>query len=107
MQPGEDPFQFKMETDQLEADLHRLGGRFITQLIKCVIIVTGLSADYEIEVRVLQNNPTGLERSEIERVVGNQTFQAAAGLKGFIGIERHHLGRPRREEQEISQPIQG
>ena len=31
-----------------------------------------LYADYEIEVRMLENNRTGLERAEIERVVGNQ-----------------------------------
>ena len=42
------------------------------KLRKCVIVVTGLSADYEIGVRVLDNNPAGLERAEIERVIGNQ-----------------------------------
>ena len=50
MQPGEDPFQFMMEIDRLAANLHRLGDRLITGLRKCVIIVAGLSADYEIEV---------------------------------------------------------
>ena len=35
-------------------------------------IVAGLSADYEIEVQMLESNPTGLERAEIERVVGDQ-----------------------------------
>ena len=37
-----------------------------------MIIVTGLSADYEIEVQMLENNPSGLDRAEIERVVGSQ-----------------------------------
>ena len=37
-----------------------------------MIIVAGLSVDYEIEVRMLVNNPAGLDRAEIERVVGNQ-----------------------------------
>ena len=37
-----------------------------------MIIMAGLSADYEIEVRMLENNPTGLDRAEIETVVGNQ-----------------------------------
>ena len=61
-----------MEIDRLAADLHRLGDRSVTELRKCVIIVARLSADYGIEVRLLENNPTGLERAEIERVVGNQ-----------------------------------
>ena len=71
MQPGEDPFQFMMEVDRLVADLHKLGDRSVTELRKCVIIVADLSADY-IEVRMLENNPAGLERARIERVVGNK-----------------------------------
>ena len=72
MQPGEGPLQFMMEIDRVVADLHRLGDRSVTQLRKCVIVGAGLSADYQIEVRILENNPTGLERVEIERVVENQ-----------------------------------
>ena len=37
-----------------------------------MIIVSGLSADFEMECRMLENNPDGLNRGEIERVVGNQ-----------------------------------
>ena len=37
-----------------------------------MIIVAGLSADYEIECRMQENSPSGLERAQIERVVGNQ-----------------------------------
>ena len=37
-----------------------------------MIIVSGLSADFEMECRILENNPAGLNRAEIERVVGNQ-----------------------------------
>ena len=72
MQPGEDSFQFMMETDWSAADLRRLGDRTVTELRKCVVIVAVLSADYEIEVRMPENNPTGLKRAEIERVVKNQ-----------------------------------
>ena len=57
-----------MEIDLLAADLHRLG----EELGKCVIIVAELSADDEIEACMLENNPTGLERAEIERVAENQ-----------------------------------
>ena len=32
----------------------------------------GLSADYDIEVQMLENSPSGLDRAEIERVVGSQ-----------------------------------
>ena len=37
-----------------------------------MIIVGALSANYEIEVRMLENTPASLDRVEIERVVGNQ-----------------------------------
>ena len=37
-----------------------------------MITVAGLSADYQIEVCMLEKSPTGLERAEVERVVGNQ-----------------------------------
>ena len=72
MEPGSDPFKFMMELDRLAADLHRLGEKSVTELRKCVIIVSSLSADFEMECRILENNPTGLNRVEIERVVGNQ-----------------------------------
>ena len=36
-----------------------------------MIIGAGLSANYEIEIRMLENNPAGLNMAEIERVVGN------------------------------------
>ena len=61
-----------MEIDRLAADLHRLSDKSVTELRKCVIIVSGLSADFEMECRMLDNNPAGLNRAEIARVVGNQ-----------------------------------
>ena len=72
MEPGGDPFKFMMEIGRLTADLHRLGDKSVTELRKCVIIVSGRSADFEMECRVLENNPAGLNRAEIERAVGNQ-----------------------------------
>ena len=72
MEPGGEPFTFRMEVDRLAAGLHRLGDESVTELRKCVIIVSGLSADFEMERRILENNPAGLNRAEIERVVGNQ-----------------------------------
>ena len=72
MEPGSDPFKFMMEADRLVADLRRLGEKSVTELRNCVIIVSGLSADFEMEYRFLENNPAGLNRAEIERVVGNQ-----------------------------------
>ena len=72
MEPGSDQFKFMMEVDRLAVDLHRLGDKFVTELRKCVIIVSGLSADFEMECRILENNPAGLNRAKIERVVGNQ-----------------------------------
>ena len=72
MEPGGDLFKFMMEVDRLAAKLHRLGDKPVTELRKCVIIVSGLSANFEMECRILENNPAGLNRAEIERVVGNQ-----------------------------------
>ena len=72
MEPGGDPFKFMMEVDRLAADLHRLGDKFVPELRKCVIIASGLCADFEIECRILENNPACLNKAEIEHVVGNQ-----------------------------------
>ena len=72
MEPGGDPFKFMMEVDRLAADLRCLGDKSVIELRKCLIIVSGLSADFEMECRILENNPTGLNRAEIECVVGNQ-----------------------------------
>ena len=72
MEPGGDPFKFIMENDRLATDLHRLGDKSITEQRKCMIIVSGLPADFKMECRMLENNPAGLNRAEIERVVENQ-----------------------------------
>ena len=72
MEPGGDPFKFMKEVDGLAEDIHRLGNKSVTELRKCVIIVSGLSADFEMECRILKDNPAGLNTAEIERVVGNQ-----------------------------------
>ena len=64
MEPWEDPFKSIMEIDRLAADLDRSG----TELRKCVVIVVGLFADYDIECWILENNPTSLERAEIKLV---------------------------------------
>ena len=72
MEPGGDPFKIMMEVDRLAADLYRLGDKSVIELRKCVIIVSGMSANFEMECRILENNPAGLNRAEIERVVGNQ-----------------------------------
>ena len=66
IQPGGGPFKFITEIDWLLADLNRLSDRSVTELRKCVIIVAGLSTDYHIECQMLSNNPTDLERADIE-----------------------------------------
>ena len=50
MKPGEGPLKPIIEIDRLATDLHRLGDISVTELRKCVIIVAGLSADYEMQV---------------------------------------------------------
>ena len=102
MQPGKDPFQIMMEIDRLAADLHRMGDRSVKELRKCVIVVAGLSADYEIEIHMLENNPTGLDKTEIERVVGNQYSrllrqqQDSKALSASKGITEDHGEKQRR-----------
>ena len=49
MEPGDDPFKFMMEIDRLAADLCRLDDKFVTELRKCVIIVSGLSVVFKME----------------------------------------------------------
>ena len=85
MEPGGDPFKFMVEIDRLAADLHRLGDKSVTELRKCVIIVSGLSADFEMECRMLEDNLAGLNRAEIGRVVGNRT----ADFSGSYITRRH------------------
>ena len=72
MEPDGDPFKFMMKIDRLAVGLHLLGDISATELEKCVITVSGLSADFEMECHMLENNPSGLDRAEIECVVGNQ-----------------------------------
>ena len=97
MEPGSDPFKFMMEVDRLAADLHRLGDKSVTELRKCVIIVSGVSADFEMKCRILENNPACLNWSEIERVVGNQynrllrqqqDLKALSASKGTVTANR-------------------
>ena len=73
METGGDSFTSIMEIDRLARYLHRLGDKSVTELRKCVvIIVSGLSADFGMECRILENNPAGLNRAEIEHAVGKQ-----------------------------------
>ena len=97
MEPGGDPFKFVVEIDRLAVDLHRLGDKSVAELRKCVIIVSGLSADFKMECRMLENNPAGLNRAEIERVVGNQynrllrqqqNSKALSASKGTVTADR-------------------
>ena len=71
IEPGGGPFKFMMKVDRLAADLNRLGDKSVPELRKCVVIVSGLYADFEMECRILENNPAGLNRAKVERV-GNQ-----------------------------------
>ena len=109
MEPGDDPLEFMMEIDRLAADLHRLGDTSVTELRKCVIIVSGLSADFEMECRMLVYNPAGLNRAEIEHVVGNQynrllrqqqDSKALAASKGAVTANRGK-GKNRRLHHKI------
>ena len=99
MEPGEEPLKLIVETDRLEADLHRLGDRSVTELRKCVIVVAELSADYQIEVRMLQDNPTGLERAEVERVVGNQCSRLLRQRQKALPVSKGTMSADRGEKK--------
>ena len=97
IEPGGDPFKFMMDIDRLAANLYRLGDKSVTELRKCVVIVSCLSADFEMECRMLENNPAGLNKAEIERVVGNQynrllsqqqDSKALSASKGAVTVDR-------------------
>ena len=89
MEPGGGSFKFMMEIDRLAADLHHLDDEAVTELRKCMII--------EMECRMLENNPNGLNRAEIERIVGNQynrllrqqqDLKALSASKDFVTANR-------------------
>ena len=109
MKPGGDPFKFMMEIDRLAADLHRLGDKSVTEPRKCAIIVSGLSADFEMECHILEDNSAGLNRAEIERVVGNQynrllrqqqDSKALPASKGIVTANRWR-GKDRRPHRKF------
>ena len=106
---GGDSFKFMMEIDRLAADFPRLGDKSVTELRKCVIIVSGMSADFEMECRMLENNPAGLNRAEIERVIGNQysrllrqqqDSEALSASKGTVTANRGK-GKNRRPDHKF------
>ena len=106
MEPGSDPFKFMMEVDRLAADLHRLGDKSVTELRKCVIIVSGLSADFEMECRILENNPAGLNRAEIERVVRNEYNRLLRQQRDSkaLSASNDRLGKSRKGEEQKTPP---
>ena len=74
-----------------------------------MIIAAGLSAEYEMECRMLENNPDCLNRVEIERVVGNrynrllrrqQDSKAMSVSKSSVTVDRGK-GKNRRPPSEI------
>ena len=81
MEPGGEPLKFKIEIDRLATDLHRMSEKLETEPRKRVIIVAELSAGYDMECRMLENNPAGLNMAENERAVGNQYYRL---LKGAV-----------------------
>ena len=109
MQPGKDPSKFMMEIDRLAADLHRLGYRSVTELRKCAIIVAVLSADYEIECRMLENSPAHLESAETKRIVLNrynkrlrqqQDLKTIPASKSTTTVDREEKNRRPRDRFE-------
>ena len=72
MHPGEYPLKFMMGINWLAAELHERGDRSVTELRNGVIIVAGRSDIYQIQLRMLENNSTGLERAETVGVQYNR-----------------------------------
>ena len=59
-------------------------------------IVAGLSADYEIEVPMLDNNPTGLETTKVERILWGISITGFSGNIRTQRLYRHRKKPPRR-----------
>ena len=109
MEPGGNPFKFMMEIGRLAADFPRLGDNSVTELRKCVIIVSGMSTDFEMECRMLEKKPAGLNRAEIQRVVRNQynrflrqqhDSKALSAWKGAV-MANHGKGKNRRSHHKF------
>ena len=69
--------------------------------------MAGLSADYEIECRILENNRAGLNRTEIERVRGNQYKILLRQQQASKTLEKnHHDGSRQEDERKTPQQFQ-
>lgn len=91
MEP-DDLFKFVMEIDRL-ADPYRLGDKSVTELRKCVIIVTGTSASHEMEYRMVDNNPAYLIRvllktSTTDSLSQQQASKTVSASKGTVMANR-------------------
>ena len=107
MEPGDDPLKFMMENGRLAADFYRLGDKSVTELRKCVIIVSGLSADVEMPCSMLENSPVGLNRAEIERVVGNRynrRLRQQQDSKALLASKGHRHGESREGGEQETPP---
>ena len=110
MQRGKEGlFRIQDGNSRVSSRLHRLGDKSVTKLRKCVIIVAGLSNDHDIECRMLENSPTGLERAETELILGNQYnrllrqqqgSKALSALKGITTTDRREKNRKPRNRFE-------
>ena len=72
-----------------------------------MIIVGALSADYEVEVRMLENTPASLDRVEIESIVGNQYNRLLRQQHDSIALSASGstLRRIAEKKEETTQPI--
>ena len=91
MHPGEYPFKFMKDINWLAAELHEQGDRSVTELRNGVVIVAGRSNNYQIELRMLENTSTGLERAETVGVQYNRLLGQQLDSKVFL----HQTAPPR------------
>ncbi|CAN0470048.1 unnamed protein product, partial [Ascophyllum nodosum] len=74
MELGEHPRQFFLRVDRLVKEMERVGRPTLEKDID-IVLLTGLSSQYDAEVRMLESSAEWPDRAWIERAVYNQYDQ--------------------------------
>ena len=92
MELGEHPRQFFLRVDRLIKEIERVGRPTLEKDID-IVLLTGLSSQYDAEVRMLESSTDWPDRAWIERVVHNQydrltREESEAGPKSLASVNR-------------------
>ncbi|CAN0408376.1 unnamed protein product, partial [Ascophyllum nodosum] len=92
MELGEHPRQFFLRVDRLVKEMERVGRPTLEKDID-IVLLTGLSSQYDAEVRMLESSAEWPDRAWIERAVYNQydrltREKSEAGPKALASVSR-------------------